>query len=103
MTGPEPAIRNARRCPWTVRNGSDGVTSRTGRRLGFRWVMSPTSLSGPGGRSSRIVVVELLFCLLRKESLELRGEFVAAWQIFIPRQQRTILLSRNEGIVLSLH
>ena len=40
------------------------------------------------GCSRRIVVVELLLCLLCEESLELRAEFVAARQILIPRQQR---------------
>src|ERR1700753_3347894 len=64
--------------------------------------MSPTSLSGPGGRSGWIVVVELLVCLLCKEPLELCAEFVAATQIFVPRQQRPMLLRIDEGIVLSL-
>src|SRR3984957_15739026 len=64
--------------------------------------MSPTSLSGPRGRSGWIVVAELLVILLRQESLELRAEFVAARQIFVPRQQRPIFLRINEGIVLSL-
>src|ERR1700744_6262442 len=63
--------------------------------------MSPTSLSGPGGRSGWIVVVELIVFLLCKEPLELWAEFVAARQIFVPRQQRPILLRIDEGIVLS--
>ncbi len=39
IAGPEPATRNARWYPWMVRNSSEGVSSRTGRRLGFRFVI----------------------------------------------------------------
>ena len=44
------------------------------------------------------------FCLvlLSEETLELGPELITAWQIFVPRQQRPILLSGNERIVLSL-
>ena len=94
--GPEPAIRNARRYPWMVRNCSVGVTSRTVRRLGFRSRhRSPTSSSGPwsGGQVKTAVSpsppVELVSGLLGEESLELGAEFVAAGQILVTRQQAT--------------
>ena len=48
IAGPEPATRNARRYPWMVRNCSDGVSSRTGRRLGFRSRHFANFVVGPG-------------------------------------------------------
>src|SRR5271169_6563282 len=90
-----------------VRNCSEGaVTSRTGRRLRCRSVISPTSLSGRARgvleNSSRVVVVELFLCLLGQESLKFCAKLVSAGQILVVRQQRSIFLSVDEGIVLAL-
>src|ERR1700751_733098 len=43
MAGPDPATRNAHWQPWMVRNSSDGVVSRTGRRLGGPALILPTT------------------------------------------------------------
>ena len=85
IAGPEPATRNARRYPWMVRNCSEGVSSRTGRRLGFRSVKVANFVVGAECRLV-VVVLGLVVGLLCEEPLELGAEFVSAGQIFIARQ-----------------
>ena len=70
-----------------VQCGRGYFAHRTEVALGLRSVISPTSLSGLGygvsNQLSRVVVVELLLCLLGEESFELRTKLVAARQILV--------------------